>query len=201
MKLEKKKAKATTEFEDSKGNVFADLGLESPGQLLAKSTLTIDIRRAMEERGLTEAAAAKLLNVDRGDLASALRGDLHRFSFEELNGFLKTVENWSNGEATKMRKVPLSDGSGNWFDLDSAKAWKERLPHHEQEWRDRHEPHGETLYYSAKGSFILGRWHHYLGETFLPLDPEKAVRWLIANEYQKEVQQLEFQSEERKLEV
>ena len=93
MKSKQKQSILKSEFEDSKGNVFTDLGLENSDQLLAKSTLIIAIRRALEARGLSEADAAQLLTVYRRDFASALRGDLDRYSLDELDAYRRSMEN------------------------------------------------------------------------------------------------------------
>jgi predicted XRE-type DNA-binding protein len=103
MKLGKRK-KTPIQFEESSGNVFADLGLENPDVLLAKSTLITRIRTAMTKRKLTEAAAAKRLGLARADLAGALRGDLARFSISELKAFLQSLEIEGNGQKASNPK-------------------------------------------------------------------------------------------------
>jgi predicted XRE-type DNA-binding protein len=45
------------------GNVFADLGLPNPEQELLKARLTLQIYKIVEERGLTQAQAGKLLGI------------------------------------------------------------------------------------------------------------------------------------------
>lgn len=44
----------------SSGNVFADLGLPEPEELLAKAALVRQISAAISERGLTQAQAAEI---------------------------------------------------------------------------------------------------------------------------------------------
>lgn len=59
-------------FEGS-ANVFADLGLPDADELLVKADMAIAITRRIEERGLTQAEAARLR-----------RGRLDRFSIDTL---------------------------------------------------------------------------------------------------------------------
>jgi hypothetical protein len=108
-----------------------------------------------------------------------------------------------------MKKIPLTDNSGRWFDMDSARALKAdsytdqqgnkvcRATGHPEVW--------ETLYLTLKGTFILIRDD---GGEFVPgssgaveMDPERAVEWLIANGHQAEVKKLDMEKEERRLEL
>lgn len=49
------------DFEESSGNVFADLGFRNSEQELLKARLTLQIHKLLKEQGLTQAEAAKLL--------------------------------------------------------------------------------------------------------------------------------------------
>jgi predicted XRE-type DNA-binding protein len=70
------------------GNVFADLGLPNPEELLAKAELAHKITILIRERGLTQAQAAKLLKVDQPKVSALIRGRLTGFSIERLMRFL-----------------------------------------------------------------------------------------------------------------
>ena len=52
------------EFEESSGNVFADLDLPNPEQELLKANLTLQIFRVIKARKLTQAKAGKILGID-----------------------------------------------------------------------------------------------------------------------------------------
>ncbi len=56
-------AKRKIEFEIGSGNVFRDLGLKNPEERLAKAHLAAQIMFILEERKLTQTAAAKLLGI------------------------------------------------------------------------------------------------------------------------------------------
>ena len=90
------------EVEESSGNVFADLELDDPEALLAKSKLVVRLHTAMENRKLTEAAAARRLQIARNDLAVMLRGDLDRFSEAELKRFVRILRQ----PETKLKSAP-----------------------------------------------------------------------------------------------
>jgi predicted XRE-type DNA-binding protein len=45
------------------GNVFADMGLTQPAQELLKAGLTFEIYSIIQQRGLTQAEAARILSV------------------------------------------------------------------------------------------------------------------------------------------
>jgi predicted XRE-type DNA-binding protein len=72
----------------SSGNVFADLGLENADELLAKADLVIEITRILDERKLTQAKAAELLQIDQPKVSALRRGRLNGFSMERLYRFL-----------------------------------------------------------------------------------------------------------------
>jgi predicted XRE-type DNA-binding protein len=66
------------------GNVFADLGLESPTEALAKAKIATRINSIIEEQGLTQKEAAKMLGLDQPKISALKRGHLARFSLERL---------------------------------------------------------------------------------------------------------------------
>jgi predicted XRE-type DNA-binding protein len=79
------------DYKLSSGNVFADLGLDAPEEALAKAELTIKISEIIEAKGLTQAAAAKVLGIDQPKVSALLRGKLTGFSTERLIRFLNTL--------------------------------------------------------------------------------------------------------------
>lgn len=58
-------AKRSKDYIVGSGNVFADLGLPNAEEALAKAELAHKIAVLVNERGLTQAQAAKLLGVDQ----------------------------------------------------------------------------------------------------------------------------------------
>lgn len=80
-----------SDYRLSSGNVFADLGLDAPEEALAKAELTVKISEIIEAKGLTQAAAAKVLGIDQPKVSALLRGKLTGFSTGRLIRFLNTL--------------------------------------------------------------------------------------------------------------
>ncbi len=107
-----------------------------------------------------------------------------------------------------MKKIPLTDNSGRWFDMDSAKEFRPDSfvsQSGEEVCRVTGLPFlWETLYLTEHGSFILIRTcDRYCPEAegVVEMDPKSAVQWLIANGHQEEVKKLDLASEESQLEL
>jgi len=73
------------------GNVFKDLGLKNPEELLAKAKLEARIVPILEERKVTQTQAAQLLGVDQPKVSLIYRGRLDDFSVERLMRFLTAL--------------------------------------------------------------------------------------------------------------
>lgn len=73
------------------GNVFVDLDVSAPEEAFAKAELTAKISEIIEAKGLTQAAAAKILGIDQPKVSALLRGKLDGFSTERLIRFLNAL--------------------------------------------------------------------------------------------------------------
>ena len=93
--------KRTTEFEASSGNVFADLGLANPEELAAKAALAQMIIDTIQEKELTQARAATILNIDQPRVSSLMKGRLSLFSLEKLMSFVRLL-----GSSVEIRVKP-----------------------------------------------------------------------------------------------
>lgn len=82
-----KKTKRTT-FEKSSGNIFADLGLANAEREQLKAHLTLQIYRIVKERGLTQAAAGRVLGIKQPHVSALMRNRSGDFSVERLMDFL-----------------------------------------------------------------------------------------------------------------
>jgi predicted XRE-type DNA-binding protein len=74
--------------EESSGNIFADIGLPSPEDRLAKAGLAIRVSEGIRARRLTHTEAAVLLKIDQPKIRQLLRGQLCSFSIKRLMHFL-----------------------------------------------------------------------------------------------------------------
>ena len=68
----------------SSGNVFADLGLPKPDDLLAKAELAAKIIGEIQRRRLTQSQAAAILRIDQPKISALKQGKLSGFSIERL---------------------------------------------------------------------------------------------------------------------
>jgi len=70
----------------STGNVFRDVGFsrKEAEHLKVRADLLIDVNRAIARRGLTQAAAAKILGVHPPRVSDLMRGKIELFSIETL---------------------------------------------------------------------------------------------------------------------
>jgi predicted XRE-type DNA-binding protein len=76
----------------SSGNVFRDLGLPNPEELLAKAELVRQISAIIARRRLTQSAAAKLLGTTQPKVSDLLHGRLEGFSMERLIRYLNALD-------------------------------------------------------------------------------------------------------------
>jgi predicted XRE-type DNA-binding protein len=86
-----KPTRKSVAFERSSGNVFADLGLPHPEQELLKAKLTLQIYRLIKDRGLTQAAAGKVLGIKQPHVSALMRNRAGAFSLERLMEFLTAL--------------------------------------------------------------------------------------------------------------
>jgi predicted XRE-type DNA-binding protein len=71
-------------IEKGSGNVFADLGLPNPQELLLKAGIVSELANAMKLKKLTQAKAAALTGIAQPDLSNLVRGRTQGFSVERL---------------------------------------------------------------------------------------------------------------------
>ncbi len=83
------------------GNVFSDLGFKNPYEMALKSDLVWHINRAIDERGVTQAEAGKLLGINQPKVSALRRGQLTDFSVDRLIRFLVSL-----GQAVDIRVRP-----------------------------------------------------------------------------------------------
>lgn len=86
------RARDDTDYTESSGNVFADLGLPDPEQALAKAELARAISAVIAERHLTQRDAAELLGIDQPKVSALSRGRLSGFSIDRLLRFLLALD-------------------------------------------------------------------------------------------------------------
>lgn len=77
----------------SSGDVYEDLGLspEEAEHLKARSELMIALKQVIEDRGLTQTAAAELFGVTQPRISNLMRGRIDLFSVDTLISMLAHV--------------------------------------------------------------------------------------------------------------
>ena len=86
------RAKKLPAHEVGSGNIFADLGLPNAGEHQLKAALVVQLKRLIAEHGLTQVAAANLIEMKQPDLSKLLRGQLRLVSVEKLMRMLTAFD-------------------------------------------------------------------------------------------------------------
>lgn len=86
------KTKNKTQVVPSSGNVFADLGLPNAAEKKTKVQLAVAINELIQQQRLTQAAAARRLNVNQPKVSALLNYQLQGFSVERLMKFLTALD-------------------------------------------------------------------------------------------------------------
>lgn len=84
--------KRSTALRRSSANIFADLKLPDAEELHAKAQIAYQICAILEERKLTQKAAALLLGIDQPKVSALLHGKLEGFSSDRLFRFLNALD-------------------------------------------------------------------------------------------------------------
>jgi predicted XRE-type DNA-binding protein len=79
-------------IEESSGNVFTDLNLPNAGERKTKVWLSVLINRIIEERGLTQTKAARLLGITQPKVSALQNCKLEGFSVARLMEFATALE-------------------------------------------------------------------------------------------------------------
>ena len=77
--------------EESRGNVFADLGFPNPEREEIKARLTLQIYRLIKQRGLTQTQAGEVLGIKQPHVSGLMRGQSGAYSVERLMEFLAAL--------------------------------------------------------------------------------------------------------------
>ena len=85
-----------------------------------------------------------------------------------------------------MKRIAMTDGSGQWFDIDSAKDFDEGTTwdgSNHISMATRSQTEHESLYRTASGKWVLNEWSQWQGsiQTWKVVDDDTAAQWLITN--------------------
>lgn len=79
------------EFEESSGNVFADVGLENAEELQSRALIGFHIVALLKEKNLKQREISKLLDIKQAEVSHLLNGHFSRFSTDKLLDFLRCL--------------------------------------------------------------------------------------------------------------
>lgn len=91
MKRDIVKTKNKTDVVPSSGNVFADLGLPQAEEKQTKVRLAVAINQIIESSHLSQAAAAKALDINQPKISALANYKLDGFSVERLLHFINAL--------------------------------------------------------------------------------------------------------------
>lgn len=123
----------------SSGNIFLDLGFDEAeaAHLEVRSSLMFTIRKLIQDQGLTQTRAAKLLGVSHPRIRALVRGRIDLFSIDSLVDMLANA-----GIKVAVQCLPRVERGAAIADLSEADI--ERLWLDEAERRDRAWDAGEV---------------------------------------------------------
>ena len=78
--MTKRRQRPSSKVTSGSGNVYADLGTANPERMLVKAKLVSAIAEIIAERGLSQGAAAELLDLTQPKLSNLLRGQFRGVS-------------------------------------------------------------------------------------------------------------------------
>ena len=96
-------------YEESSGNVFADIGLPNPEEALAKAELARQIGKIIKKKRLSQTKAARILGIDQPKVSALLHGYLTGFSIERLFRFLNDFGQDISIAITPAKKIEKRD--------------------------------------------------------------------------------------------
>lgn len=79
-------------FEESSGNVFADLGLEDADELFTRAQIGFFVFKILENKKLKQQEIARILGIAQPDVSHLMNGHFSRFTTDKLLDFLKRLD-------------------------------------------------------------------------------------------------------------
>src|SRR5712671_4869276 len=98
------KKRRPIEFQESSGNVFADLGLKDSDQLLARTQIGFYVFKILEDKKLKQREIAEVLGIAQPDVSHLMNGHFSRFTTDKLLDFLKRLNRKVNIEISRHHK-------------------------------------------------------------------------------------------------
>jgi len=91
-------------FEESSGNVFADLGLDEAEELLTRAKLGHCVRMILVRKKLKQREIGKILGIKQPEVSNLMNGRYTLFSQERLFEFLNKLDRKVTVKVSRRRK-------------------------------------------------------------------------------------------------
>lgn len=101
--------KARAEVHETKGNIFADLGLPGADAHFLKAQIVAELYRLTTERKLTQSLAGRLMGISQPEVSRLFKGHFREYSVERLMDFLTDFDR-DVDIVVKPRRKPGSRG-------------------------------------------------------------------------------------------
>lgn len=98
------KKKGKIAFEESSGNVFADLGLDDAEELLIRAKLGHSVRMILEKKKIKQREIGKLLEIKQPEVSNLMNGRYTLFSQERLFAFLNKLDRKVTVQVSRRKK-------------------------------------------------------------------------------------------------
>jgi predicted XRE-type DNA-binding protein len=97
------------ELHESRGNIFADLGLPDADNHFLKAQIVAELYRLTNDRKLTQDKAGALMGISQPEVSRLFKGNFREYSIERLMAFLtafdRDVEIISRPRSRKSKKA------------------------------------------------------------------------------------------------
>jgi predicted XRE-type DNA-binding protein len=97
------------EIHESRGNIFADLGLPDADNHFLKAQIVAELYRLTNDRKLTQDKAGALMGISQPEVSRLFKGNFREYSVERLMAFLtafdRDVEIISRPRSGKSKKA------------------------------------------------------------------------------------------------
>lgn len=105
-----------------------------------------------------------------------------------------------------MKRIALTDGTGQWFDADKAEMYEEDTFHDGRNWISKatgSQWEHEAIYVTKSGKFILNHYSDYQGshESYELISKEDAAAWFAKQSFSDDVIPEVFRKEVAELEI
>jgi predicted XRE-type DNA-binding protein len=98
------KTRKSIEYEESSGNIFADLGLKDSDELYARAQIGVHVFNILKERKLKQLDIAAVLGIAQPDVSHLMNGHFSRFTTDKLLDFLKRLDRKVRIEVSRHHK-------------------------------------------------------------------------------------------------